>query len=78
MLEEEESRWLIEELDKVRHEKKIETEVHVPPGCFHTRYFNPLLFPSSHMPIQASVEHVRRAWLYLSNGMLFLVLNLKR
>jgi len=45
VLEEEESKWLIEELDKVRHEKKIEIEVHVPPGLFPHTIFQPATFP---------------------------------
>jgi radical SAM protein with 4Fe4S-binding SPASM domain len=68
VLEEEESRWLIEELDKVRHEKKIEVEVHVPPGCFHTRYFNPLLFPKFSHAYTSICTACKASMAILSNG----------
>jgi radical SAM protein with 4Fe4S-binding SPASM domain len=68
VLEEEESKWLIEELDKVRHEKKIEIEVHVPPGCFHTRYFNPLLFPKFSHAYTSICTACKASMAILSNG----------
>lgn len=45
VLDEKEALWLVARLDFVRKEKEIEIDVHVPPGCFHLKYFNPLLFP---------------------------------
>lgn len=68
VLEEEESRWLIEELDKVRHEKKIEIEVHVPPGCFHTRYFNPSTFPKFSHAYTSICTACKASMAILSNG----------
>jgi radical SAM protein with 4Fe4S-binding SPASM domain len=67
VLEEEESRWLIEELDKVRHEKKIDRGS-CPPGCFHTRYFNPLLFPKFSHAYTSICTACKASMAILSNG----------
>jgi radical SAM protein with 4Fe4S-binding SPASM domain len=68
VLGEEESNWLVEELDKVRHEKKIEIEAHVPPGCFYTRYFNPLLFPRFSHAYTSICTACKASMAILSNG----------
>jgi len=68
VLGEEESSWLIEELDKVRHEKKIEIEVHVPPGCFHTQYYNPLFFPRFSHAYTSICTACKEGMAILSNG----------
>jgi len=41
----EECKWLIDKLHKLRDDTGLEVDIHVPPGCLHSFYYNPLFRP---------------------------------